>query len=124
MMNKRRISTVLLAAILLQSCVAYQTTSVSIKDAQYRGKVKLINARGDIYKFSNVEMSDSIYYGINDNGKIRLETDQVSAIYLQDIKKSKTQSIVFVVSEVVIGVFGIIGLGSYLLAKSIEATFI
>jgi hypothetical protein len=105
-MKKQLISIALLVTILLQSCVVYQDTTVSINEAHNRGKVKVKSNRGVSYEFSNIEMRDSIYYGVNKNGDIPLKTELITSIYLQDINKSKTQTTFFWVSFTVLMVVG------------------
>ena len=95
---KKSISIFLLVIILLQSCVAYQKTSVSLDEATNTGKVKLIDTHGRVYQIINIEMQDSVYYGFIAKEKTVLYEAQFSGIYLQDKKKSKTQTIIFTVS--------------------------
>ena len=105
-MKKQPISIALLVTILLQSCVAYQNTSVSANEAHNRGKVKVKSNRGISYEFSNIEMRDSIYYGVNEEVNIPLVPSQISGIYLKDNGKSKTQTAIFWVSFTVLLVVG------------------
>ncbi len=89
---KKSISIILLATILLQSCVAYQKTSVSLNEAYDRGKVEVINNVGKSTRFTNIILKDSIYYGINSANRFveePLDSLNISAIYLQDIKESR-----------------------------------
>jgi hypothetical protein len=99
---KKSISIVLLATILLQSCVAYQKTSVSLNEATDRGKVLLIDTHGSAYHLQNIEMEDSVYYGFIAKERTVLYEAQFSGIYLQDNKRSKTQTVIVVVGLVVI----------------------
>ena len=103
---KKPVSLVLLATILLQSCVAYQKTSVSLNEATNKGKVKLIDANGRVYAALNIEMQDSIYYALIKKNKIALVESQYSGIYLEDKKKSKTQTVIFWASFVIVVGFG------------------
>ena len=89
---KKSISIFLLATILLQSCVAYQKTSVSLNEAQNQGKIKVATTYGTLMEFKNIYQKDSIYYGVAGTQEIRLDTTQVSAVYLQDIQESKKQT--------------------------------
>ena len=52
-----------ISKLLLQSCVAYQKTSVSLQEAAYEGKVRLIGTGGNVYEMRNIEMQDGNYYG-------------------------------------------------------------
>ena len=95
---KKSISIVLLATILLQSCIAFQKTSVSLNEAQDKGRVRVSYTNRRDASFANIILKDSIYYGIPVPKHISekpLEPDQISGIYLKDIKKSKEQSILF-----------------------------
>jgi hypothetical protein len=61
---KKSISIVLLATILLQSCAAYQKTSVPIHQTVGRGEVKVKYNTGKEYKFKNIKLVDGEYYGV------------------------------------------------------------
>lgn len=87
----------------MPSCHAYYGTSVSLNEAYDKGRVKVKSTQGKRYWFTNIELRDSIYYGVNKQSDIRLETALIEGIYLQDNKKSKTQSII--AGVVVIGGF-------------------
>lgn len=99
-MTKQLISITLLATILLQSCVAYHSTSTSINEAKYMGKVKVISTVGNNQSFKNIYLKDSIYFGMRGNKEIRLNPAEISGIYLKDFKKSRTQTNVLVVGIV------------------------
>jgi len=100
---KKSISFILFATILLQSCVAYQKTSVSLNEAENKGKVKVTTTLGNNLEFFNIDFRDSVYYG--DYGKSRdeiaLDSAQISSIYLQDIRRSKNQTTITIVSLVI-----------------------
>lgn len=107
---KKHISIVLLATILLQSCVAYQKTSVSLEQAHNKGNVKMVDMNGHKHRIKNIEMKDSIYYAFIDEKRIRLHETQISSIYLQDKKKSNTQTTFFWVTFSAILLVGFIAL--------------
>ena len=108
---KKSISIVLLVTILLQSCVAYQKTSVSLNEAHdSKGMVKVTDTRGESFVFNYIELRDSIYYGTNKEVTIRLETSQITGIYLKDNNKSKTQTVIFWISFSVLLVAGMMAL--------------
>ncbi len=86
-MNKS-ISIILLATILLESCVFYQKTTVSLKEAQDIGKVKLTTTHGEVYIFKSIILRDSLYFGVNKNAQQVLYESKISSIYLQNMKKS------------------------------------
>ena len=105
---KKSISVLLLVIMLLQSCVAYQKTSVSLNEATDRGRVLLIDTHGSAYHLQNIEMEDSIHYGMIAKEKTIIYEAQFSSIYLQDKKKSKTQKIIVLVSlGALLGVMGV-----------------
>ena len=101
-MKKQSISIVLLASILLQSCVAYQKTSVSLEDAANRGNVKLIGTDGNVYEIQNIEMQDSIYFGFIGKEKIVITEASLSGIYLQDKKKSSRWTVLGITIPIIV----------------------
>ena len=105
---KKSISIVLLATILLQSCVAYQDTSVSVNDAQNQGKVKVATTYGKQIIFKNMHRKDSIYYGLYGSQEIRVDTTQIKNVYLKDKKKSNRRTVFLVVGvplTIILGTF-------------------
>ena len=99
---KKHISIILLATILLQSCVVYQKTTVPINQAVNHGKAKLISTTGNIILIKNIEKVDSTYYGDLGTYKLRIPPDDVEAIYLKDKKKSRMISLI-IFSTVIVG---------------------
>ena len=99
---KKVISIALLATIMLQSCVVYQNTSVSLNEAQDKGRVKVATTYGTQMEFINMYSKDSLYYGATKIQDIRLDTAQISNIYLKDIKKSKTRTILLAISPAIV----------------------
>ena len=99
---KKSFSIALLTIVLLQSFVVYQDTSVSLNDDQNQGKVKVATTYGTEMKFTNMYFEDSLYYGIAGTQKIRLDTTQILSVYLKDIKKSKTRTILLAISPAII----------------------
>ena len=85
---KKSVSFILLATILLESCVFYQKTAVSLKEAQGMGKAKLTTTHGQVYIFNTIILRDSLYFGVNKNHQQVLNEGQISSIYLQNMKKS------------------------------------
>ena len=81
----------LLIALLFQSCVVYQNTSVSLEDAVNKGNAKVINKDGQDYRFTNIEFTDSLYYGIDEKNQAILLHPTIF-VYLQDIQQSKKKS--------------------------------
>jgi hypothetical protein len=105
-MNKS-ISFVLLATILIQSCVAYQKKSVSIEEACNRGQVRLTTTSGMDYTFSHIYLINSKFYGDTEPDYIRIDTSKIASIYLKTNKKSRAQTTIFV-SVVGLLCFGLI----------------
>ena len=99
---KKSISIVLLATILLQSCVFYQKTSVSLNEAQNQGWVKVKNSYGNRFEFKNIYIEDSVYYGVHRPVDIRLDSGSISGIYLQDKKKSTWLTSFAVVAPIIL----------------------
>ena len=102
-MKKQTTSILLLAVILMQSCVAYNRTSVPISEAYNKGRVHITTTQGDNVNFRNIELKDNIYYGVNNKQLTRLDDGQILAIHLQDLKKSKNQTFALISSVVLVG---------------------
>ncbi len=95
----------LILLMLIQSCVAYQTTPTTLNTAVNNGPVKLIDNEGRVYKFKNVDSKDGAYFGTGgvysnlkfvmtpDGAISTLDSANFSMVYLKDVKKSKTQSV-------------------------------
>ena len=109
-MKLNTIPILLFGILLLQSCHAYYGTSVSLSEAHNQGQVKVTNTRGVSYEFLNIELRDSVYYGLSEKYHTRLESALITSIYLQDDEKSNTQSF-FLRSGVVLGLLVLIILG-------------
>lgn len=118
MTMKKSLSIILLATILLQSCVAYHRTSVSLHDARYLGKVKITTTSGAIVKYKNIEIQDSIYFGIRGKNVTPLDAGQIATIQLQDITKSKSQTgiLVTVITVSILTIVGIILVSAFFAA--------
>ena len=80
------------ASIYLQGCVAYRLGPTPINEAYNQGNAKVVNEAGQEWRFKNIEFTDSLYYGI-DKKKQALLLNPSSFVYLQDIQKSKRQSL-------------------------------
>ena len=100
-MIKKTIPYLLLVLMFTQSCVVYQKTPVPIDQAYNKGKVKVVTTPGSKYVFKNIVLEDETYSGIEGKNKINIDTAQVAAIYLKDIKKSKTRTIILILSPVI-----------------------
>ena len=104
---KNSISIMLLGMFLLQSCVFYHDTSVSLNEAYDKGKVKVIFSSGKSARFENIILRGSSYYGRGGNSVKQfveepLDSLNISAIYLQDIKNSKINTWIGVSLSVVL----------------------
>ena len=106
---KKSIAIILLATILIQSCVAYQKTSISLNEAYDRGKVEVINNSGKKTHFTNIILKDNNYYGINSANRFveeSLNSINISAIYLQDKKATKQNTIIGVsITALIVALF-------------------
>ena len=98
---KKSVSVILLATILLQSCVAYQKSSVSLSEAQNQGSVKVTTTSGEQFEFTNIYVKDSLYYGVAKTQDLLLDTSQIINIYLKDVKKSKSYTAWVIIGGVV-----------------------
>ena len=108
-MKKKTISVVLLAAIFLQSCVAYQKNPVSLHGARYLGRVKITSINGDISRYKVIELQDSIYVGIKGKDVTPLDADQILNIQLQDVTKSKSQTSL-IISTMIIAALALVAI--------------
>ncbi len=91
-------------SILLQSCMAYHTNSVSLSQAANQGKIKMVAEAGQVYKFDNIALRDSVYYGLgreyldnyayiaHNEASTPLDSTKIEAIYTKDVKKSKRKT--------------------------------
>jgi len=74
--------------VLLQSCIAYQKTSVPIEEATNKGKVKIENNGGLKWEFNQIEQIDGVYYGIMKGDTLEITPDNIAKIYPIDERKS------------------------------------
>lgn len=82
---KKSISVTLLAIILLQSCVIYQNTPVSLEEVLDKGKVK-VEKNGKKLYFNNIIWDENSYYGVTSTYNMLL--DSTVSVYLQYIPYS------------------------------------
>jgi hypothetical protein len=78
-----------IASMIFQGCSVYSETSFSIKEAQDQGRVKVVDFANRSFFYDNIELRDSIYYGVNKKMTSQLRQEQLSGIYLRDTKSSK-----------------------------------
>jgi len=94
---KKSVSIVLLATILLQSCVAFQKKSVPLNYAQNQGMVKVTTTYGKQMEFTNLYIKDSIYYGVTKTMDLRLDESQILEVYLKNKKKSTVMTVLAII---------------------------
>jgi hypothetical protein len=95
-MNKS-VSFVLLATMLIQSCVVYQKAPVSIDEAYNTKAVKIITKDGQAKVFENIVKEDSLYYGVLWDKHTLLSLEEIESVYLKDVDKSKKRTILTLV---------------------------
>jgi hypothetical protein len=119
---KRQITIFILVNILLQSCVVYQKSSVSVDDAANKGKVMFENNEGKKIYLNNIIYEDGAnyinedgtYYGIWDNNQmVPMNSIDSSDFYLKDIKASSNRTGWAIVGFVIIPLGIIIGMELY-----------
>ena len=91
-MKKKTISIVLLATILMQSCVVYRKSPTSLDYAVNTGRVKVKSKSGQKFIFKNIIVRDSIYYGVKGKKEETLYEAQILGVYLHDTETSKMKS--------------------------------
>lgn len=108
-MVKRIIFFAFILLFLNQSCVVYQKRAVPINQAVNQGKVKIMLESGQVYKFTNIEVRDSVYYGkgreyldqytyvVHDEASTPIDSTMIKFIYIKDVKKSKRKTVWLVV---------------------------
>lgn len=103
---KSQIAIFILVNILLQSCVVYQDTSVSIDQAYDKSVAKVVNLKGKEVIYWNIKLENNTYFGIKGNKEILLDTLLISNVYLKDIEKSKQKTLLNIWSVVLgIGIY-------------------
>lgn len=85
--------------ILLQSCVVYQKTNVSLEQAvKAKVKTKVITKTNETYKFHRIRFEDGKFYGVTKKtpgykksknvAGIPLENNEINKVLLKDIETS------------------------------------
>ena len=104
-MKKQLISIVLLVTILLQSCVLYQKTPVSISESTNKGKVKIVKTNGEKVALKGMVYDYGTYWGLrkgySKDHRYKIDATQVAEVYLIDKRESRTASILVVVGIVI-----------------------
>ena len=101
-----------LIVVLFQSCVVYNKTSVPLSKAVGQGKVKITAIDGQLYKFKNIVLYDSVYYGMgreyiskttfisHEGAKTPIDSTKVKSILIKDTRKSKNRTVIFVLAGI------------------------
>lgn len=63
-MVKRIIFFAFILLFLNQSCVVYQNQSASLSQAVNKGKVRMVGYEGEVYKFDNISVIDSVWKSV------------------------------------------------------------
>ena len=104
-MNKQSISIVLLATILLQSCVIYQKTPVSISESTNKGKVKIVRTNGEKVALKGMVYDNGTYWGLrkgySKDHRYKIDATQVAEVYIIDKRDSRTASIILAIGIVI-----------------------
>ena len=87
--------------ILLQSCVVYQKTNVSLEQAvNAEVKTKVITKANETYKFHRISFEDGKFYGVTKKtsgyknvAKIPLEDTEINKVLLKDKSTSTILSV-------------------------------
>ncbi len=89
-----------------QSCVVYNRQSIPIDDAIGQGRVKVVSTINErsVFVFKTCYFKDGMYYGIKGHKQTQLYPDQISAVYLKDVKRSKKTTLIVSLSFVAIPV--------------------
>ena len=102
----KSVSILLLTIILLQSCVIYQKTPVSISESTNKGKVKIVRTNGKRVALKGMEYDflNGVYWGLrkgySKDHRYKIDPTQVSEVYIIDKHTSKTTSIVVAVGVI------------------------
>jgi len=118
---RKEIIIVVSALLLLQSCNAYKTSSVSLEQAVQEGtKVKVTTKDDRTLKFKAIQSLEGQYYGVvskdNASKNIRLIEEDLQTIRIHDKKRSTINTIILSIT-IVGGLFwiGYIGLGGQII---------
>ena len=105
---KNSTSMLLLAVILLQSCVIYQKTQVPIDQAINVGRVKVINESGMEYKFHNIELEEGIYKGLLKHESINLFNPDTLELYLKNKSASNWLTVSILIPAAIVVSVGLV----------------
>jgi len=91
-MKNKRITLLVLLFVFLQSCTVYNSTSVSLEEATDKGKVRVFNNAGLEWVFKEIQMKDSVFYGVTSKDTLKIRQNQVSTIYTIDKEESERKT--------------------------------
>jgi hypothetical protein len=104
---KKAISIILLAIILLQSCVIYKKTPVSISESTNKGKVKIVRTNGEKVALKSMEYDflNGTYWGLRKgysmDHRYKIDPTQVAEVYIIDKHDSRTGTVIVVIAIVI-----------------------
>lgn len=94
---RKFISSILLFALILQSCVVYHSTPIALEDAYNKGMVKLVAADGSKLKYDNLIQKEGVIYGATGYSK---DTTNFWREYIRDEEGKKVPYYTTVHSEI------------------------
>ena len=104
---KKSVSLVLLATLLLQSCVLYQTTPIPISESTNNGKVKIVMTNGEKVALKHIEYDfiNGTYWGLkkgySKDHQYKIDPTRVAEVYLISKHDSRTASVVVTLAIVI-----------------------
>ena len=103
---KKSASIILLATILLQSCVIYQSTPVPISESTNKGKVKIVRTNGEKVALKGMVYDNGTYWGLrkgySKDHRYKIDPTQVAEVYIIDKRDSRTASVIFSIAIVIV----------------------
>ena len=93
-MKKQALAQIIILALLVQSCVAYQNTSVSMNQAVDQGRVKVVSKEGNKQRLQEIIKKEDQFYGVlNRDITIPIDSASIEAVYKYDRGKSTGQTL-------------------------------
>ncbi|QBZ97528.1 hypothetical protein [Flavobacterium sangjuense] len=109
-LHKAKFACLFLAVLMMfQSCTVYKTTPISISQAsQISKKVLVTTTTNSKLKFTRIEKTDSIYYGVKavrgNETRIALKETEIVSIRPYDKSKSTTATLVLIAIPIVFAI--------------------
>ena len=103
---KKSVPLVLLATLLLQSCVLYQTTPIPLSESTNKGKVKIVMTNGEKVALKHIEYDflNGTYWGLKKrysmDHRYKIDPTQVAEVYL--ISKHDSRTATFIVTLAIV----------------------